>query len=68
MDTNTILLSLLFGAVGMAFLMYGKKMAALVPMLAGVALIVVPYFISNLIILALVGLALTAVPFVLRTE
>jgi hypothetical protein len=68
MDMNTILLSLLFGAVGMGFLMYGKKMAAMVPMLAGVALMVVPYFISNLIILALVGLALTAVPFVLRTE
>ena len=68
MDMNSLLLSLLFGAVGMGFLTYGKKMAAAVPMLAGVALIVVPYFISNLIILGLVGIALTAVPFVVRAE
>jgi hypothetical protein len=68
MDMNSLMLSLLFGAVGMGFLMYGKKMAAAIPMLAGLGLIVVPYFISNLIILGLVGAALTAVPFIVRGE
>ncbi|HSZ59269.1 MAG TPA: hypothetical protein VK797_26745 [Tepidisphaeraceae bacterium] len=68
MDMNSLMLSLLFGAVGTGFLMYGKKMAAAIPMLAGVGLIVVPYFISNLILLSLVGAALTAVPFVVRSE
>lgn len=68
MDMNNLLLSLLFGTVGMGFLTYGKKMAAAIPMIAGVALIVVPYFISNLILLGVVGAALTAVPFVVRGE
>jgi hypothetical protein len=59
---------LLFGAVGMAFLLYGKKMAAVVPMVAGLGLMVVPYFITNLILLTIVGVLLTAVPFVVRAE
>ena len=68
MDMNSLLLSLLFGAVGTGFFMYGKKMAAAIPMVAGAGLIVVPYFISNLLLLSLVGAALTAVPFVVRSE
>lgn len=32
MDMTSLMLSLLFGTVGMGFLMYGKKMAAVVPM------------------------------------
>ena len=68
MDMNSLLLSLLFGAVGMAFLLYGKKMAAVVPMVAGFGLMVVPYFITNLILLTIVGVLLTAVPFVVRAE
>ena len=68
MDMTSLMLSLLFGAVGMGFMMYGKSMSALVPIGAGLALMVVPYFISNLILLSIVGAGLTAIPFVIRTE
>ena len=68
MDMTSLMLSLLFGAVGMGFLMYGKSMSALVPIGAGLALMVVPYFISNLIVLSIVGVGLTAVPFVVRAD
>ena len=68
MDMTSLMFSLLFGTVGMGFLMYGKKMAAVVPMGAGLALMIVPYLIPNMIVLCIVGLVLIGVPFVVRTE
>ncbi len=47
MDTSTLLWSVLFGAIGAGFFIYGKKQRALVPLLCGLALMVFPYFVSN---------------------
>ena len=66
MDTTTIMLSLLFGTVGLGFLMYGKNAGRVVPMAAGLALTVCPYFISSVLALLVVCTALVAVPFFLR--
>jgi hypothetical protein len=66
MDTTSLMLSVLFGALGMGFLVYGKKAARLVPVIVGLALMVLPYFIPNTVILLIVCIALTAVPFLLR--
>jgi hypothetical protein len=62
MDMNLIMLSLLFGSIGMAMFMYGKKAGRMVPLGAGAALMVVPYFITNLIILSFVCVGLMAAP------
>jgi hypothetical protein len=67
MDMTSLMMSLLFGTVGMGFLMYGKSMSSLVAIGAGLGLMVAPYFIGNLIVLGVVGVALTAVPFVVRS-
>ena len=64
MDMTSIMLSMLFGTMGMGFLMYGKKAAQLPPIAVGLALMVCPYFISNVIVLLIVCTALTAVPFI----
>ncbi|MGA2229331.1 MAG: hypothetical protein ABSH22_00250 [Tepidisphaeraceae bacterium] len=66
MDSTTLMLSLLTGTVGMGFVMYGKNAGQFVPMGAGVALMICPYFIPNLIILLLVCAGLIVTPFVLR--
>jgi hypothetical protein len=66
MDTVSLLLSVLFGALGLGFLVYGRKAGRLVPAVAGLALMIVPYFISNTVMLLSVCIALTAVPFLLR--
>ena len=66
MDTTSLMLSMLFGTIGMGFLMYGKKAAQILPMGVGLALMICPYFIPNVAILLVVCLALTAVPFVVR--
>jgi len=65
-DGNLLMASLLFGTVGMGMLMFGKKSGRMVPIAAGLALVVVPYFLSNLIALLLVGGALSAAPWIVR--
>lgn len=65
-DFYTTLLSLLFGAVGFGFLLYGKNAGQLIPMGAGVALMVFPYFLPNVAAMLIVCTILTAVPFVFR--
>jgi hypothetical protein len=66
MDTTNLLLSLIFGSLGLGFFMYGKNTSNLVPIGVGLLLMIVPYFIPNAIALVIVCLALSAAPFVLR--
>jgi hypothetical protein len=64
MDMTSVMLSMLFGTVGLGYLMYGKKALELVPMGVGLALMVCPYFISNVVVLLAVCITLAVVPFV----
>jgi hypothetical protein len=45
---------------------YGKKQKAMIPLLSGLGLMVIPYFISNPYILVVSGLVLAALPFVIK--
>ena len=67
MDSTAVLLwGLLFGSVGFAFFIYGKKQKTVVPLITGIALCVVPYFIPNVYALVIVGVILMAIPFFVR--
>jgi hypothetical protein len=66
MDMTNLMLSMLFGLIGSGFLTYGKKAAKILPMAVGLALIVCPYFIGNVAVMAGVCVSLAAVPFVVR--
>jgi hypothetical protein len=65
-DTTSLMVSMLFGTVGLGFLVFGKKSGQAIPMCVGVALMIFPYFIPNIAILLTVCILLTAVPFVVR--
>lgn len=65
-STATLLWGVLFGAVGLGFFSYGKKQRAVVPLLAGVALFVIPYLIPNAYLLVLAGALVMAVPYFVR--
>lgn len=54
-DANSLLLSLAISSVGFVFFMYGKRQARLPQMLAGVALMAFPYFVTNLLAMGLVA-------------
>lgn len=52
-----------FGCLGMGCCVYGRRQRALIPLLCGLLLIVVPYFISNSFVPAAAGVALATLPF-----
>ena len=67
MDSTAVLLwGLLFGSIGFGFFLYGKKQKQVVPLITGIALCVVPYFIANVYALVIVGVILMAIPFFVR--
>jgi len=67
MDSTAVLLwGLLFGSIGFGFFIYGKKQKAVVPLVAGIALCVVPYFIANVYALVMVGVILVAIAYFVR--
>ena len=66
MNTALIFWGLLFGSIGLGLLIYGKKQRAPVPSVCGVALMVVPYVISDASLLLAVGIALVVLPYFVR--
>ena len=67
MSTALLLWGLLFGSIGFGFFLYGKRQKSLVPLVCGLALMAVPYFITNTVVLIVVGVALMAAPYFIRT-
>jgi len=61
-----LLWGLVFSTIGLGFFMYGKKQRVLVPSVCGMVLMIYPYFMSNAIVLVVIGIALTAVPYFVR--
>ena len=67
MDSEASLLwGVVFGAVGLAYFVYGKKQQRFVPLFCGIGLMIFPYFMSNTVLLVVVGLALSAIPYFFR--
>ena len=65
-DVTLIYWGMLFGAIGLGFLTYARRQRDGLSLMTGFALCVVPYFIANPYILAAVGSALVAFPFLAR--
>lgn len=53
----------IFGIVGMAYFMYGKKQKRWIFLFSGLALMIFPYFVSNLFLVCAIGIALIAMPY-----
>jgi hypothetical protein len=66
LDTSLLLWGLLFGSIGIGFLIYGRKQGAVVPLACGLALMIFPYFVSDTILLITVGIMLIAIPYFVR--
>ncbi len=64
--TSLLIWGTLFGAVGLGFFTYGRKQKAVVPLITGVALFVLPFFVANIYLLAITGIFLVVLPFFVR--
>jgi hypothetical protein len=60
LDANSILASLLIGLVGVACFTYGRRQGRVPPMVAGAALVVYPYFVSNVGLMIAIAVAILA--------
>ncbi|HTQ99862.1 MAG TPA: hypothetical protein VMH83_07725 [Candidatus Acidoferrum sp.] len=67
MDDNSLLWGMIFGAVGLGYLRYGKLSKRTMPYVSGIALMVFPYFVEGTLLTVLVGAAFVALPFVIRS-
>jgi len=65
-NTSLLIWGMVFGIIGIGFFSYGKKQKAVVPLLSGVGLFIVPYFVSNVILLILIGIFLIILPYFVR--
>jgi len=53
-------------SIGLGFFVYGKRQRAVVPLVCGLALMTFPYFVSNTVLMVLVGVVLIAIPYFFR--
>lgn len=58
--------TLLFGAIGLAAFIYGKRMVLWKPLVIGIALMAYPYFVSQTWLLYTVGCVLSLGLFIFR--
>ncbi len=63
LSTSQLMLGLLFGTIGMAMFVYGKKQQHWIALGAGLGLMVFPYVVTNAWVMTGIGVALTALPF-----
>lgn len=66
MTAANLFAGILFGAIGLGAFIYGKRQSVFKAMMLGIALMVFPYFISNTVILYVVGFLLTILFFIFR--
>lgn len=66
MSSASLLWSLFFGCVGWGYFSYGRKQKMIAALICGLTLMIYPYFISNLMVLVGIGVALMALPYFYR--
>jgi hypothetical protein len=65
-STSQLIWGFLFGVIGLGFFTYGRRQSATIPLLSGIGLFVFPYFVSNVYLMVLTGVALVVLPFLVR--
>ena len=60
------ILSLLISTIGLGYFMYGKKAVRYNFLIAGLILMIYPYFVPGILLLLIIGLVLLALPFVIQ--
>ena len=67
-EPGKLFIEFLFGLVGMAYFLYGRKQGRMLFMACGAGLGVFPYFVDALWAIVLAGLLLSALPFLIRGD
>ncbi|MGH8456732.1 MAG: hypothetical protein ACRETW_12255 [Stenotrophobium sp.] len=65
-STASLLWGVLFSSIGMGYCIYGRKQQKLVPLLCGIGLIGYTFFVSNNVLMVVIGVVLMALPYFVR--
>ena len=66
MDATTLFAGVILGALGLGYIVYGRKQRNGIALLSGVALCGLPYVASNIYLLLIASIVFAALPFVIR--
>ncbi len=66
MDPNRLLVGLIVSSIGLGFFVYGKKQRAIVPLICGFCLMILPYFVADILWMMVIGGALAFLPYFFR--
>lgn len=66
MSESSLLWGVVLGSVGLGYFVYGAKQRAVVPLICGVGLMVLPYFVSEVWLLVTLGATIAAVPYFVK--
>ena len=66
MNSTQLFLGVIFSSIGLGYFLYGKKQKMTVPLVAGLVLMVFPYFIESNFLLSGIGILLSVIPYFLR--
>jgi hypothetical protein len=62
MDSSSILLSVLLGAIGVGYIVYGRKQMRGMALISGILLCVFPYFVTNIWLMLLIAAGVMVLP------
>ncbi len=65
-NPTQFILGLVFGIIGLGYFSYAKRQKSVMLLLVAVSLFLFPYFVSNVILLLIIGAVLVLLPFILR--
>lgn len=57
---------MLFGSIGIGYFIYGRRQKSPMHFIAGIGLFLFPYFVDGVLLILAVGVALVALPFVIK--
>jgi hypothetical protein len=60
--------SLIWGSIGVGYCIYGKRQQSLIPMMGGILMIVVSYFVASALAMSLICILLIAAVHVLLRQ
>ena len=67
-NASFLFASLFWGSVGVAYCIYGKKQGSWIPMLAGLLMLIVSYFVASALLMSLACLGIIALVYVLLKQ
>ncbi|WP_081107090.1 MULTISPECIES: amino acid transport protein [Acinetobacter] len=66
MNATQLFLGVIFSSIGLGYFLYGKKQKMTVPLVCGLVLMLFTYFIDNAMIISVIGIVLSILPYFLR--